>query len=71
MGEIYTLTIYTQGGAIDYQISATTPNFKDDLITALEGGCVTVDTLEGGTLLINPLQAVAIEINETTPPVEE
>lgn len=71
MGDIYTLTIYTQNGIIDYQVEATTPNFKDDLIAALTSGCVTVDTLDGGTLLINPMQAVAVEINDTTPPSEK
>lgn len=68
MAEIYTLTIYTQSGAIDYQVKASTPNFKADLIEALTQGVVSVDTVDGSTLIINPLQATAIEISEHIPP---
>lgn len=68
MDEIYTLTVYTQNGAINYQVRASTPNFKDDLLAALERGATIVDTVDGSTLIINPLQATAIEISAYIPP---
>ena len=65
------ITIYTNGGAINYQLIETTANFKKDLIAALEAGSVTVDTIDGASLIINPLTAAAIEIRsikEQAPP---
>jgi hypothetical protein len=64
------VTIYTSGGVVSYVLRATTKDFKRDLIAALEQGTVTVETLDGSSLIINPLNAAAIEVkdSEDTPP---
>lgn len=66
------ITIYTSGGAVDYILKDTTDNFKIELASAIESGSVRVETIEGSILFINPLNAVAIEIEDfeedDTPP---
>ncbi len=60
------ITIYTSSGVVQYTLKATTNNFKQDLIAGLEQGTVTVETLDGSSLIINPLNAAAIEIKDST-----
>ena len=68
------ITIYTAGGAVTYTLRDTTDDFKDKFTAALEQGTVTVETVVGSALIINPLNAAAIEIrsiDEDTPPGSE
>ena len=58
------LTIYTAQGVITYTIHKTSDDFTELLTSALEKGYVAVDTIEGSRLVINPLNAVVIEIKE-------
>jgi len=64
------ITIYTGQGAITYEIKATCDNFTEVLVAAIEKGIVSVETTDGSTLVINALQASAIEIRTSDiPPV--
>lgn len=58
------LTIYTAQGAITYTVKKTSDDFTDILTKAIESGYVSMETVEGSTLIINPLNAAAIEIKE-------
>ena len=58
------IIIYTTEGMVSYVLRATTNNYKHDLTAALENGTTTVETIDGSSLIINPLNAVAIEIRE-------
>lgn len=58
------LTIYTAQGAITYMVKKTSDDFTDILTKAIESGYVSMETVEGSTLIINPLNAAAIEIKE-------
>ena len=58
------LTIYTAQGAITYTVKKTADDFANVLTQAIESGYVSVETAEGSVLIINPLNAAAIEIKE-------
>lgn len=58
------LTIYTAQGAITYMVKKTADDFTNVLTKAIESGYVSVETAEGSVLIINPLNAAAIEIKE-------
>ena len=57
--------IYTQNGAIPYEVVETCENFAEKLAAALEQGSVMLDTIDGSKLIINPINAAAIEIRES------
>ena len=69
------VTIYTAGGAVTYTLRDTTDDFADDLANAIaEGNVIKATTADGSLLVINPLNAAAIEIrsiDEDTPPGSE
>ena len=56
--------IYTSHGEITYTLRKTVDDFAERLTKAIESGYVSVETVEGSTLVINPLNAVAIEIKD-------
>ncbi len=58
------VTIYTAQGVVTYTISKASDNFIEELTSALENGYVAVDTIEGSRLIINPMNAAAIELKE-------
>lgn len=64
--------IYTTAGTVTYVVKNTTTDFERALMAALEKGAATVETIDGSYLLINTMNAVAIEIREyqeeNTPP---
>lgn len=66
------ITIYTSGGSVTYILRDTTEDFADELSDALAGGSVVkAETADGSLLVINPINAAAIEIkpvDEDTPP---
>ena len=62
------ITIYTSQGAITYTVHKTVDNFVEVLSAALEKGYVTLETTEGACLIINPINAAAIEIKELDDP---
>ena len=62
------ITIYTSQGAITYTVLKTCDNFIEALTSALEKGYVSVDTTEGSRLIINPINAAAVEIKELDDP---
>ncbi len=71
------IVIYTTGGALTFDVLPTVDNFEKELSSALEEGTVIVDTVEGSQLVLNAINAVAIEIKgvcdkeivEDTPPI--
>ena len=56
--------IYTAEGMVSYVLRNTTKDFKKDLVAALESGTTTVETIDGSSLIINPINAAAIEVKE-------
>ena len=63
----YLITVYTSGGAIEYEVPATCADFDSRMASALANGDILLlDTMDGGKLVLNPLQSVAIEIAEIT-----
>lgn len=58
------IIIYTAGGIVSYVLRDTTKDYKRDLTAALENGTTTVETIDGSSLIINPLNAAAIEIRD-------
>ena len=65
------VTVYTGQGAITYSVKAASDNFIEAFLSAIEKGIVSVETVDGATLIINPLNAAAIEVGkeEDIPPV--
>ena len=64
MEKIYKLDIYTTGGVLTFDVSATVEGFKDDLIDALGQGAAVVTTTDNTQLVLNANNIVAIEIAE-------
>ena len=58
------IIIYTTEGMVSYVLRDTINNYNHYLTAALENGTTTVETIDGSSLIINPLNAVAIEIRE-------
>ena len=59
-----TILVYTQNGAIPFQVKAPMEDFTERLGRALEQGTVVLETAQGGTLLLSAINVVAIEICE-------
>ena len=62
--QICEIIIYTTGGALTFDIEATTDNFREKLAESLEAGTVVLDTADGSQLVLNAINVVAVEIKE-------
>jgi len=65
------LIVYTQTGALSFNIVKAADKFADRIAAALEEGTVVLDTAEGTKLVLCAVNVVAVEIREDTPPVEK
>ena len=72
------VVIYTQSGALSFEVLASTNDFEERLAAALEQGTVLLDTVDGSKLVLCAINVVAIEVREigrarenasNTPPV--
>lgn len=64
------INIYTSQGCISYVVKKTTDDFIEKILGALESGYAVVETVDGASLVINPMNAVAIDIRDVEyPPV--
>ena len=73
------IVIYTQYGAIPFEVEVTTNDFQERLAEALEQGTVMLNLADGGKLVLCAINVVAIEVREIdnseemssdTPPVK-
>lgn len=73
------IVIYTQNGAIPFEVEVTTSDFQERLAEALEQGTVMLSLADGGKLVLCAINVVAIEVREIdnteemssdTPPVK-
>lgn len=76
--DICEVIIYTQSGALSFEVIASANDFEERLAAALEQGTVILDTTEGSKLVLCAINVVAIEVREAaasgesasdTPPV--
>lgn len=58
------VVIYTQNGAIPFEVEITTNDFHERLAEALEQGTVILNLADGGKLVLCAINVVAIEIRE-------
>ena len=74
------IIVYTQNGALSFDVVATCEDFEDRLAASLEEGTVLLDTADENKLVLCAINVVAIEICtsgnsvrkvEGTPPVEK
>lgn len=77
--DICTVLVYTQSGAIPFEVVVAANDFQDRIAQALEEGTVILELADGGKLVLCAINVVAIEIHETveikensdsTPPVK-
>lgn len=73
------IVIYTQNGAIPFEVEVITNDFQERLAEALEQGTVMLNLADGGKLVLCAINVVAIEVREIdnseemssdTPPVK-
>ncbi len=57
-----TIVIYTQNGALQFEVLMTINDFEDRLASAIEQGTVVLDLADGGRLVLSPINVVAVEI---------
>lgn len=74
------VVVYTQNGAIPFEVEITTNDFEERLASALEKGTVLLNLADGGKLVLCAINVVAIEVREIdaqqesasdTPPVQK
>lgn len=77
--DICTVLVYTQNGAIPFDVVVAANDFQDRVAQALEEGTVILELADGGKLVLCAINVVAIEIHEavelkensdSTPPVK-
>ena len=56
--------VYTQSGALSFEVIASGIDFEERLAAALEQGTVLLDTAEGSKLVLCAINVVAIEVRE-------
>lgn len=57
-----TITIYTQSGALQFDVLMTADDFENRLAAAIEQGTVVLDLADGNKLVLSPINVVAVEI---------
>ena len=65
MSKLCELIIYTSNAVLSFNVQVSAPDFQERLAAALEEGTVILDTIEGSRLVLNAINVVAIEIQET------
>ena len=60
---MYTITIYTANGVMEFDIKYEGKDLADKINAAIDNGMIMLDTVKGTQLIINPLDIVAIEIS--------
>ncbi len=56
------LIVYTQNGAIPFEVIKSTEDFEDRVAQALEQGTVLLNLADGGQIVLCAINVVAIEI---------
>ena len=57
-----TIMVYTQNGAISFELAWPCDDFGTKLAEALDQGTVMCDTADGSKLILNAINVVAVEI---------
>ena len=63
--DICEVIVYTQSGAIPFEIIVTADDFEERLAAALEQGTVILNTADGCKVVLCAINVVAIEIHKT------
>ena len=61
--DVCELVVYTQSGAVTFQVKATADNFEDRVAAALEEGTVILELVDGGKIILCAINVVAIEVH--------
>lgn len=61
--DVCELVVYTQNGAVTFQVKATADNFEDRVAEALEEGTVILELVDGGKIILCAINVVAIEVH--------
>mgnify|MGYP004669792233 FL=1 len=61
--DVCELVVYTQSGAVMFQVKATADNFEDRVAEALEEGTVILELVDGGKIILCAINVVAIEVH--------
>ena len=69
--DICEVIIYTQSGALSFDVLASGNDFEERLAGALEQGTVLLDTADGSKLVLCAINVVAIEVREVGAEVAE
>ncbi len=62
--DICTVLVYTQNGAIPFDVVVAADDFQERVAQALEEGTVILELADGGKLVLCAINVVAIEIHE-------
>jgi len=62
--DICTVLVYTQNGAIPFEVVVAANDFQERVAQALEEGTVILELADGGKLVLCAINVVAIEIHE-------
>ena len=62
--DVCEVIIYTQSGALSFEVLASGNDFEERLAGALEQGTVLLDTVDGSKLVLCAINVVAIEVRE-------
>lgn len=61
--DVCKLVVYTQNGAVTFQVKTTADNFEDRVAEALEEGTVILELVDGGKIILCAINVVAIEVH--------
>lgn len=62
--DVCEVIIYTQSGALSFEVLSSGNDFEERLAGALEQGTVLLDTVDGSKLVLCAINVVAIEVRE-------
>lgn len=61
--DVCEIVVYTQSGAVTFEVKATADNFEDRVAEALEQGTVILELAAGGKVILCAINIVAIEVH--------
>lgn len=61
--DVCEIVVYTQSGAVTFEVKATADNFEDRVAEALEQGTVILELAAGGKVILCAINVVAIEVH--------
>lgn len=64
--DVCELVVYTQSGAVTFQVKETADNFEDRVAEALEEGTVILELVDGGKIILCAINVVAIQVRAAT-----